>query len=61
MPEEVKKEVRRHITETDVLNTGGMLVATSSEVNPPIKPENFKAMVDAVGEIINPDLRRFIT
>jgi len=56
-PEEVKKEVRRHITETDVLNTGGMLVATSSEVNPPINPENFKAMVDAVGDIVNSDLR----
>lgn len=54
-PEEVRREVRRHITETDVLRTGGMLVATSSEINPPIRPENFKAMVDAVGELVNPD------
>lgn len=53
-PEEVRNEVRRHIFETDVLQTGGMFVATSSEINPPIKPENFKAMVDAVGEIYNP-------
>lgn len=53
--EEVKREVHRHITETDVLNTGGMFVATSSEINPPIKPENFKAMVDAVGELLRPE------
>lgn len=56
-PEDVRKEVRRHIIETGVLQTGGMFVATSSEINPPIKPENFKAMVDTVGEIINPDFR----
>jgi len=31
-----------------------MFVATSSEINPPIKPYNFKAMVDTVGENINP-------
>lgn len=52
-PEEVRKEVHRHIMETEALRTGGMFVATSSEINPPIKPENFKAMVDAVGEIYN--------
>lgn len=52
-PEEVRKEVQRHILQSGVLQTGGMFVATSSEINPPIKAENFKAMVDTVGEIIN--------
>jgi len=46
--------VHRHIRETDVLNTGGMFVASSSEINPPVKPGNYKAMVEAVGEIYNP-------
>ena len=46
-PEQVMEEVHRHILETDALNKGGMLVATSSEINPPVKPENFKAMVEA--------------
>lgn len=54
-PEQVRKEVHRHIIKTNVLQTGGMFVATSSEINPPIKPENFKAMVDAVGELVNTD------
>lgn len=54
IPEQVKKEVRRHIEETDALQTGGMFMASSSEINPSIKPENFKAMVDAVGEFLNP-------
>jgi len=54
-PEEVRKEVLRHIVETDVLKTGGMLVATSSEINPTIDPLNYKAMIDAVGEVRNPD------
>ena len=31
----------------------GMFVATSSEINPPIKPENFRAMVEAVGSLEN--------
>ncbi len=52
---QVKCEVRRTILETDALYTGGMLAGTSSEVNPLIKPENFKAMVEAVGELLNPD------
>jgi len=30
--------------------TAGMFVASSSEINPPIPPENFRAMVEAVGE-----------
>jgi len=54
-PEDVRKEIRRHIMCTDAYKTGGMFVGTSSEVNPPIKPENFRAMVEAVGEIFNPD------
>jgi hypothetical protein len=53
-PEMVKTEVRRHIRETDALAAGGMFVASSSEINPPVKPENFKAMVDAVGECGSP-------
>ncbi|MHB9134364.1 MAG: uroporphyrinogen decarboxylase family protein [Armatimonadota bacterium] len=48
-PEEVKAEVCRHIRETEALATGGMIVASSSEINPPIPPENFRAMVHAVG------------
>jgi uroporphyrinogen decarboxylase len=49
-PEQVKAEVRRHIRQTRVLETGGMFVASSSEINPPMPPENFRAMVEAVGE-----------
>ena len=52
-PEAVHAEVHRHIRETNALETGGMFVASSSEINPPIKPENFRAMVDAVGEMLN--------
>jgi hypothetical protein len=47
-PEQVRAEVRRHIRETRALETGGMFVASSSEINPPIPPENFRAMVEAV-------------
>ena len=54
-PDQVRREVRRTILETNALNAGGMLVGTSSEINPTIKPENFKAMVDTVGEVLNPD------
>ena len=49
-PEQTRSEVERHITQTNSLRTGGMLVASSSEINPSVKPENFKAMVDAAGE-----------
>ncbi len=45
--EQVADEVRREIVETDALNTGGLVIASSSEINPPIPSENFKAMVDA--------------
>ncbi|MBM3477091.1 MAG: hypothetical protein FJX75_27805 [Armatimonadetes bacterium] len=54
-PEQVRAEVLRHIRETDALHTGGMFVASSSEINPPIPPENFRAMVATVGEMTNPD------
>jgi len=57
-PEQVRQAVHRDIRETDALRTGGMFVASSSEINPPIKPENFKAMVDAVGELTNPDFHK---
>lgn len=50
-PEQVRSEVIRHITETHALETGGMFVASSSEINPPIPPENFRAMVEAVGSL----------
>lgn len=49
-PAQVWAEVRRHIRGTDALATGGMFVASSSEINPPIPPENFRAMVEAVWE-----------
>ncbi len=52
-PEAVRKEVHRHISETNALETGGMLMATSSEINPPIPAENFRAMVEATGELHN--------
>lgn len=50
-PTQVRAEVHRHIRETNALHTGGMFVGSSSEINPPITPENFKAMVAAVGEL----------
>jgi uroporphyrinogen-III decarboxylase len=53
-PEQVRAEVRRHIQETDALRTGGMMVASSREINPPIPPENYRGMVEAVGELRNP-------
>ena len=53
-PDEVHRAVRRHIQETDALSTGGMFVGSSSEINPPIKPENYRAMVEAVGGTLNP-------
>jgi hypothetical protein len=52
-PAEVTAEVCRQITETDVLNSGGMFVATSSEINPPVKAENFIAMINACNIIRN--------
>jgi hypothetical protein len=55
-PERVAQEVGRQIRETDALRTGGLFVATSSEINPTIPAENFLAMVAAVGECVNPEL-----
>ncbi|MCK4401434.1 hypothetical protein KAW08_03930 [bacterium] len=52
-PEQVRKEVRKQILETDVLNTGGLFLATSSEINPPIKPENYQAMIEEAKSIHN--------
>ncbi|MGQ9553195.1 MAG: uroporphyrinogen decarboxylase family protein [Anaerolineae bacterium] len=52
-PEQVRAAVRRQILETDALRTGGLFIGSSSEINPPIKPENFRAMVEAVGELRN--------
>jgi hypothetical protein len=54
-PAAVREEVRRHIRGTDALQTGGMLVASSSEINPPIPAENFKAMVEGAGSLRNRD------
>ncbi len=52
-PEQVKAEVKRHILSTNALETGGMFISSSSEINPPIKPENFKAMIEATGAMRN--------
>lgn len=54
-PQQVRDEVHRHIQRTNVIQTGGMFLATSSEINPPIKPQNFRAMIEAAAEIRNPD------
>lgn len=53
-PEQVKAQVHRHIRKTNALQTGGMFLATSSEMNPLVKAENFRAMVEAAGDIRNP-------
>ena len=45
-PEDVRAEVGRHIAETDALHSGGMMIGSSSEINPPVKPENFRAMIE---------------
>ena len=52
-PDEVRKDVRKQILETDVLNTGGLFLGTSSEINPPIKPENDRAMIEEATSIRN--------
>lgn len=53
-PAMVRQEVEKQIVATDALKTGGMFVATSSEINPTTRLENFLAMVEAVGECRNP-------
>jgi|GEM_PF-239249 len=55
VPEDVTEEVCRHITATNALKTGGMFVASSSEINPPVKVENFSAMIQACNIIRNHD------
>lgn len=52
-PEQVIAEVRRHIIETNALSEGGMMIGSSSEINPPIKPDNFFAMVETAGTFWN--------
>jgi len=52
-PEDVRKAARRQIVETDALNTGGLFLGTSSEVNPPIKPKNYQAMIEEAKSIYN--------
>lgn len=54
-PEQVRQAVRRQVVESHALRNGGLFVASSSEINPPIKPANFRAMVEAVGECRNAD------
>ena len=55
-PEAVRAEVRRQVLETGVFQHGGIFIGSSSEINPPVKPENFMAMVDTVGELRNPEM-----
>ena len=49
----VKKEVYREIIETNALQNSGIFIGTSSEINPPVKPENFAAMIEEVGNNFN--------
>jgi uroporphyrinogen-III decarboxylase len=53
--EQTIEEVRRVILGTDVLTRGGIFVDTASEINPPVQPKNFIAMLETVDEIRNPD------
>jgi uroporphyrinogen-III decarboxylase len=52
-PEAVRKEVHDIIKKTDALNKGGIFIDTSSEINPPIPLDNFRAMIEAVHDIRN--------
>jgi len=52
-PEAVRIEVHRQIERTRALETGGLVIGSSSEINPPIPLANFQAMVAAVGELRN--------
>jgi len=54
-PDDVRKQTRRQIEETDALNSGGLFLGTSSEVNPLIKPENYQAMIEEAWSIRNKD------
>lgn len=48
-PEAVRQAARRQIEDTDALRRGGIFLATSSEINPGIPPENYLAMIEAAG------------
>jgi len=39
------------------LQSGGIFIDTSSEINPPIQPDNFRAMIETAGEIWNREFR----
>jgi uroporphyrinogen decarboxylase len=54
-PEMVRAEVHRQIRETDAVQSGGVFVATSSEINPTTPLENYLAMIRAVAETRNAD------
>lgn len=54
--EEVRKEVRRQIVETNCLNAGGLFIGTSSELNPNIRPENYQSMIEEVALNCNPNI-----
>jgi hypothetical protein len=49
----VKREVHSIINKTNALNDGGIFIDTSSEINPTIPLENFRTMIEAVGEMRN--------
>jgi hypothetical protein len=55
-PEDVRREVHRQIIETNALLEGRVFIGSSSEINPPIRLENYRAMVDAVGDLWNQDM-----
>ena len=54
-PADVREEVLRIIDETEALTRGGILIDSSSEINPTIPVAAFEAMVNAVDERRNPD------
>lgn len=54
-PEDVKKEVRQIIRETKATERGGVFIDSSSEINPPISFENFRAMLESCEECRNPN------
>jgi hypothetical protein len=43
---------------SDALRSGGAFIDTSSEINSPIKPDNFRAMVETAGELWSPGLEK---
>jgi len=53
-PEEIGAKDRRQILKTNALDNAGMFAGSSIGINPAVKPENFRAMVETVGEVRNP-------